>query len=80
MYPDGHTREALFRDSGDMLQPAKPEAVGLFGRLVAAFSHWRMKRTGRLALRDLDDSQLRDIGVTRDQVKDELSKSYFPFG
>lgn len=79
MYPDGHAREGLFRDSGDMLQPSRPHKGGVLGRLIAGMSQWQMKRSGRLALRDLDDGQLRDIGITREQAVLEARKSFFPF-
>nr|WP_269456192.1 DUF1127 domain-containing protein [Rhizobium quercicola] len=41
------------------------------------FADWRMKRAGRLVLRDLTDDQLKDIGLTRWEVREELGKSYF---
>ena len=80
IYPDGYARETVFRDAGDMLDPAsviKPP-VGMVGRLIARFQLWQMKRTGRLALRELSDEQLMDIGVTRSEAKEEVSKSFFP--
>jgi uncharacterized protein YjiS (DUF1127 family) len=36
--------------------------------LHAAFRRWRKRRKTLLALADLDERQLRDIGLTRDQV------------
>jgi uncharacterized protein YjiS (DUF1127 family) len=80
IYPDGYERERIFRDAGDMLEPvhAGSEPATLIGRLYAWFSVWRMKRAGRLALRELSDEQLVDIGVTRQQALTEVAKSYFP--
>lgn len=78
IYPDGHARETIFRDSGEMLAPpaiAAPKDV-LRG-LLARFRAWRMKRNGRLALRELSDDQLEDIGITRAQARKEAEKSTF---
>ncbi|ATN34611.1 hypothetical protein ACO34A_12455 [Rhizobium sp. ACO-34A] len=75
MWPDGYAREALFRSSGDMLAPAPPPK-GFWLRLLQSVSHWRMKRSGRLALLELSDDQLRDIGVTRIDADREARKSW----
>ena len=74
MYPDGFARETLFRSSGDMLAPAERPAT-LLARLWLGLRHWRMKRAGRLALHELTDDQLRDIGVTRVAAEREVQKS-----
>lgn|SRR5215217_6214831 len=80
MYPDSYERERLFRDAGDMLDPAPvlPLPRTAIGRLFTRFSLWRMKRAGRLALRELSDEQLADIGITHEQARHEVAKSYFP--
>ncbi len=75
MWPDGYARETLFRASGDMLAPAPP-AKGFWAGLLQFASHWRMKRSGRLALLELTDDQLKDIGVTRIDAKREARKSW----
>lgn len=80
MYPDSYTREYVFRDDGDMVDPtpltvAAPAHV--FGRFIATVKAWHMKRAGRLALRELTDEQLLDIGVTRSQARQESAKSRF---
>ncbi|CZT35295.1 Uncharacterized conserved protein YjiS, DUF1127 family [Rhizobium sp. 9140] len=77
IYPDGFERERLFRSSGDMVSPPSPIRCGFFGRMTERFAEWRMKRAGRLVLRDLTDDQLNDIGLTRWEVREELGKSYF---
>jgi uncharacterized protein YjiS (DUF1127 family) len=79
IFPDGYQRETVFRDEGDMVEPA-PKAVrvaSVWRRWIAAVSQWQMKRQGRLVLRELDDSQLRDIGVTREEAMKEVKKSLF---
>lgn len=81
LYPDGFVREVPFRDSGDMVDQAPVPVVkaGLLARAAWAVWMWHIKRSSRLTLRDLDHSQLRDIGITREQAVIEASKSYFPF-
>jgi uncharacterized protein YjiS (DUF1127 family) len=76
-FPDGFARETLFRTQGDMLAPGVTEPVGVWRRMVAAFSDWRMKRAGRLVLRDLDDHALCDIGITRAEALREVRKSFY---
>ncbi len=75
IWRDGYARETLFRSSGDMLSPARPEE-GFWVRLFRAASHWRMRRSGRLALLELTDDQLLDIGITRIDAKREARKSW----
>lgn len=74
MYADGFDRESLFRSSGDLLAPAERPAT-FVARLWLSLRHWQMKRAGRLALHELTDDQLRDIGVTRVQAEQEVQKS-----
>ncbi|XUM49606.1 DUF1127 domain-containing protein [Rhizobium sp. YTU87027] len=40
-------------------------------------SSWHQKRESRKTLRDLTDSELLDIGVTRADARKEASKSFF---
>lgn len=78
LYPDGYERERVFRDAGDMVAPAPfPAKIArtLIGRLIMGISHWLQKRRGRLALRELPDDLLEDIGVTRDEALKEAAKS-----
>lgn len=78
IYPDGYERERVFRDAGDMVAPAPfPARVArtLIGRVIARASQWVMKRSGRLALRELSDEQLLDIGVTREEALREADKA-----
>jgi uncharacterized protein YjiS (DUF1127 family) len=77
MHPDGFQRERLFRTDGDMLQPAAARPSGTWRLLLERFANWRMKRTGRLVLRDLSDAQLDDIGLTRADALREVRKSAF---
>lgn len=79
IYPDGYARETIFRDNGDMLEPATvgPAPRNLLARLFAALHLWEMKRSSRLALRELSDSQLEDIGITRAEARSEAGKSLF---
>ncbi|WP_420028808.1 DUF1127 domain-containing protein [Metarhizobium album] len=78
IYPDGYRRESLFRDAGEMLSPGPGQGeTGLFNRIWTFLSLWQQKRTGRLALRELTDDQLLDIGVSRKEAGMEVAKSYF---
>lgn len=78
IYPDGYARESLFRDAGDMLSPGPVNGdASLLRRLWSLLSLWQQKRAGRLALRELTDDQLLDIGLTRKEARTEVSKSYF---
>ena len=74
IYPDGYARETLFRSPGDMLTPAV-RPTRFLARLWQGLAHWQMKRAGRLALHDLTDDQLRDIGLTRIDAEREVQKS-----
>lgn len=78
IYPDCFERERIFRDAGDMLEPARTgsEPKTLIGRLYARFSMWQMKRAGRMALRELSDEQLADIGITHAEARAEVAKSF----
>jgi uncharacterized protein YjiS (DUF1127 family) len=38
---------------------------------------WHQKRETRRALRDLTDTELLDIGLTRKEARKEASKSFF---
>lgn len=76
IFPDGYARESLFRDAGDMLDPPIGARIPRgIGRWRALFDRWSMKRRGRLALRELDDHQLDDIGLTRAEAAREIRKS-----
>ncbi len=79
MYPDGYQRERVFRESGDMVAPPSvTPARGFIGRLIEAMALWQSKRSGRLALRELTDEQLCDIGISRQQAREEAQKASFP--
>ena len=76
MYPDGYQRERIFRDSGDMVDPKSASvARGFFARFFERIALNRAKRVGRLALRELSEEQLVDIGITRDQAFEEAQKA-----
>jgi uncharacterized protein YjiS (DUF1127 family) len=45
--------------------------------LCVTLRAWSVKRRSRLALRDLTEDQLRDIGLTPKDVSQELAKSFF---
>ncbi|MFK0382278.1 DUF1127 domain-containing protein [Agrobacterium sp. NPDC090273] len=78
IYPDGYERERVFRDAGDMVAPAPfPARIArtFIGRVIVRTSQWFMKRSGRLALRELSDEQLLDIGLTREEAQREASKA-----
>ncbi|SEL71146.1 DUF1127 domain-containing protein [Xaviernesmea oryzae] len=80
LYPDGYQRERIFASAGDMVSP-KPRsstvASGFWSLLFERLANWRMKRAGRLVLRDLTDEQLHDIGISRAEAEAEVCKSIF---
>ena len=77
IFPDGYQRERIFNSAGDMVSPVVAQNHGFWTRLAQRFVHWRMRRAGRLVLRDLSDDQLRDIGISRAEAEAEVSKSFF---
>jgi Uncharacterized conserved small protein len=75
IYPDGYVRELQFRAAGDLLAPAPmPTRSGIHG-LIDAWRNWRARRAGRLALREMSENQLRDIGLTRLEARQEADRS-----
>lgn len=75
IYPDGYTRESQFGATGDLLAPASmPVRPGLLG-LIDRWENWRSRRAGRLALREMSEDQLRDIGLTRSEAWNEAGRS-----
>jgi uncharacterized protein YjiS (DUF1127 family) len=80
IYPDSHVREAVFKSPGEMVDPLPllpPARHGRLRQLLLAIGRWREKRNSRLALRELTDEDLRDIGVTRVEARAEWRKSTF---
>ncbi|MCL6708347.1 DUF1127 domain-containing protein [Pseudomonas sp. R2.Fl] len=75
IYPDGYVRESQFRASGDLLAPAPMPARGGILGLIDAWCNWRARRAGRLALREMSEDQLRDIGLTRSEAQAEAARS-----
>lgn len=65
LYPDGFVREHPFACTGEMVSPAPQQWTSVWARMVARCIHWRARRAGRLALRELTDERLDDIGLTR---------------
>jgi hypothetical protein len=57
------TSSVLLRDDHIVLL-----AIGAFLALHASFKKWRTRRRTRRALADLDERQLRDIGLTHDEA------------
>lgn len=49
----------------------------LQGLLWRRFVLWHQKRETRRALRDLTDTELLDIGLTRTEARKEASRSFF---
>lgn len=80
IYPDAYARESQFRASGDLLAPAPLPArrEGLLG-LIDGLRNWRIRRNGRMALLEMGDEQLRDIGITRVEAYREAKRSRFLF-
>jgi uncharacterized protein YjiS (DUF1127 family) len=70
---------------GDKPELLAPDAVpsrriSLKSRWLALLSqvaHYFEKRSGRIALSELSDEQLQDIGVTRREAGSEIAKSWF---
>lgn len=52
-------------------------AVAFAANCRVSYGHWRMVRRSRRALHWLTSEQLRDIGLTRSEARDEYRRSYF---
>ncbi|OHV81141.1 DUF1127 domain-containing protein [Rhizobium sp. LCM 4573] len=80
IYPDSFVRESQLRASGDLLAPSPLPAPrkGVLG-LIDIYRNWNIRRKGRLALLDMEEAQLRDIGLTRVEARREAAKSRFLF-
>jgi len=78
IYPDRYEREAAFYVAKDLLPEATMTVrLGVVAGLIDALKNALTRRSGRAALLDMDESQLRDIGVTRIAAKREAGKSWF---
>lgn len=53
------------------LRAERPELFGLTRRAIAL---WLARRRGRFALADLQDHQLRDIGISRQEADEEAAR------
>jgi uncharacterized protein YjiS (DUF1127 family) len=56
---------------------ARLSTMKRLGQLWTMLMIWQQKRAGRRALRDLTDSELLDIGVSRAEAGKEIAKSFF---
>lgn len=78
IYPDRYERETAFYMAADLAQPAPmPARSGLIAGLIDALRNISLRRSGRKALLDMDEDQLRDIGVTRIAANREAARSRF---
>lgn len=78
IYPDRYERESAFYVAADLAPEAPmPVRSGIIAGLIDALSNLLVQRAGRKALVDMDESQLRDIGVTRIAANREAAKSRF---
>ena len=72
-----HTRFAspvpLLGSQGWIRPPLSDDAGGLFGLL----REWLQRSRAREEISELDDRLLRDIGLSRDDVRAELSKHFW---
>lgn len=48
-----------------------------FGQVWSSILIWHEKRASRRVLRDLTDSELQDIGISRADADKEVAKSFF---
>lgn len=49
----------------------------LLSRMRRAHGNWRMRRNSRRALANLTEFELRDIGLTRGQAREEYRRSFY---
>ncbi|MDJ0859837.1 MAG: DUF1127 domain-containing protein [Dinoroseobacter sp.] len=56
--------------------PTLPTLAQIALRVAVAATVWDMQRKTRRGLRDLSDHQLRDIGLTRDDVEREYRRMF----
>lgn len=62
---------------GVEIRAAQPRPQHILRRLWTSYWDWLEKREGRRVLRDLNDDQLHDIGLTRREAAKEVNKSFF---
>ena len=74
IYSDNYTRERVFSDMVDAA-PFQAPPRNVLERLLGSFAAWRRKRASRLALGELSDEQLSDVGLTKYEATQELSKT-----
>ncbi len=78
IYPDRYERETAFYIASDLVSQAPmPVRPGFVAGLIDALWNGLTRRAGRRALLDMDESQLRDIGVTRVAANREAARSRF---
>ncbi|MNI05536.1 hypothetical protein D3C73_584900 [compost metagenome] len=78
IYPDRYEREAAFYVAADLVsQAAMPVRPGFMAGLIDVLRNVSTRRAGRKALLDMDETQLRDIGVTRIAANREAARSLF---
>lgn len=54
-----------------------PPMASFAVKAAAALTQWYIRRNTRLALRHLDPSQLRDIGLSRERALDEAKRHFW---
>lgn len=57
--------------------PLLPALAGLWDRVAAALRLWEAREFERRYLASLNDSQLRDMRLSRQQVREEAAKPFW---
>jgi len=62
----------------ELVTPAKPLSINWFKRPIQFLLNWNHRRIQRNLLRSLSDNQLRDIGLTHDDIEKEYERRVWP--
>lgn len=71
------TIETIRSAHGTYGRKSTPTPRGLVALLVAWGNHMRLRRKTRLALFDMTDEQLKDIGISRSEAYREASRPFW---
>ncbi|WP_299176521.1 DUF1127 domain-containing protein [uncultured Neptuniibacter sp.] len=69
--------QALEKQDKPQLRTPSHNSIITLQRFWALISRWRQNYTGRRQLKQLDHSQLKDIGISRSEALSEANKPFW---